>query len=49
MYFMRTHAVFFFVANAILLTDYVTSHEEVSWPLTLRQKIANIHIFKWAY
>jgi hypothetical protein len=28
------------------LTRYVpvTSHEEVSWPLTLRQEIPNIHI-----
>jgi hypothetical protein len=23
----------------------VTSHEELSWPLTLRQEIPNIHIF----
>ena len=23
----------------------MTSHEEVSWPLTLRQEIPNIHIF----
>ena len=27
----------------------VTSHEEVSWPLTLRQEIPNIHISNWAY
>jgi hypothetical protein len=25
-------------------TDFVTSHEEVSWPHTLRQEIQNIHI-----
>ena len=25
-------------------SDSVTSHEELSWPLTLRQEIANIHI-----
>jgi hypothetical protein len=25
--------------------DCVTSHEEVSWPFTLRQEIPNIHIF----
>jgi hypothetical protein len=29
-------------------TDCVMSHEEVSWPLTLRQEIPNIHIFNWA-
>jgi hypothetical protein len=33
----------------IIGTDCVTSHEEVSWPLTLRQEIPNIHIFNWAY
>jgi len=27
----------------------VTSHEEVSWPLTLRQEIPNIHISNWVY
>jgi hypothetical protein len=26
-------------------SDWVTSHEEMSWPLTLRQEIPNIHIF----
>jgi len=25
--------------------DFMTSHEEVSCPLTLRQEIQNIHIF----
>jgi hypothetical protein len=35
-------------------TDFVTSHEEVSWPHTLRQEIQNIHtcliccLAKWA-
>jgi hypothetical protein len=33
----------------IIGTDCVTSHEEVSWPLTLRQEIPNIHIFNLAY
>jgi len=27
----------------------VTSHEEVSSPLTLRQEIQNIHISNWVY
>jgi len=30
-------------------SDFVTSHEEVSWPLTLQQEIPNIHILNWAY
>ena len=25
----------------------MTSHAEVSWPLTLRQEIPNIHIYNW--
>jgi hypothetical protein len=25
----------------------VTLHEEVSWPLTIRQEIPNIHISNW--
>ena len=28
----------------LTLSDSVMSHEEVSWPLTLRQEIPNIHI-----
>jgi hypothetical protein len=27
----------------------VTSLEEVSWPLTIRQEIPNIHISNWVY
>ena len=27
----------------------MTSHEEVSWPLTLRQEIPNIHISNWVH
>ena len=27
----------------------MTSHEEVSWPLTLRQEIPNIHISKGVF
>ena len=33
----------------IIYSTNMTSHAEVSWPLTLRQEIPNIHISNWVY
>jgi hypothetical protein len=38
-----------YVFIQLTLSVSVTSHEEVSWPLTLRQEIPNIHISNWVY